>query len=191
VVNNNRLPIYLFWNKLFNNLCVKYKGNATFRVNDINPNLCTHLVYASADLDSVSYNIISGNNTIDIIQGTYSQFVGLKSINPNLKTMISIYGNTYDGYNYFSKMVASNACITSFVNSVVKFLQQYKFDGLDLAWDGPSNPTEKAGFSCLTRALRTAFNPYGYLLSASTPPNITVIQQGILPLQNSTSCYSD
>jgi len=158
------------------------KENATFGVNNINPDLCTHLVYASASLDNISYNIVSGNQTIDITQGAYSQFVGLKSKNPDLKTMISIFESSDDGKNTFSKMVTSNSRITSFLNSVVKFLQQYKFDGLNLDWEVPSTPTDKAGFANLSRKLRTAFNPYGYLLSASTPPNITNIQEGISPL---------
>lgn len=161
------------------------KENTTFGVKDVDPNLCTHLIYASASLSSKDYTIISGSLTIDIIQGTYSQFVGLKSKNPNLKTMISLYENSDDRANTFSKMVASNARINTFVDSVVKFLQKYKFDGLNLEWKWPSTPADKAGFASLSRKLRTAFDPYGYLLSASTPPKVASIRESIL------SCFEN
>ena len=104
----------------------------------------------------------------DINQGGYSQVVGLKSKNSNLKTMISVGGGGAVG---FSSMASSSANINTFVTSVVAFLKKYKFDGLDVDWEVPLT-AEKAAFSNLLTALRQAFGTT-YLLSvatASIPP---------------------
>jgi len=108
------------------------------------------------------------DNWADINQGGYSQFVGLKSKNSNLKTMISVGGGGVVG---FSSMAASSANINTFVTYVVAFLKKYNFDGLDVDWSVPLS-SAKVAFSNLLTALRTAFGTT-YLLSvatASIPP---------------------
>ena len=131
-----------------------------------NASLCTHVMYAFANLNG---NTIGVNDDFaDINQGGYSQVVGLKSKNSNLKTMISVGGGGAVG---FSSMASSSANINTFVTSVVAFLKKYKFDGLDVDWEVPLT-AEKAAFSNLLTALRQAFGTT-YLLSvatASIPP---------------------
>jgi len=116
----------------------------------------------------------------DISLGGYSNFVALKKQNSNLKTMISIGGwtDSTDGTNKYSKLVASSANIATFVDSVMIFLQTYKFDGLDVDWEYPSTPADKVGFVKLMQALRTAFNSKGYLLSAATTASVSGISAG-------------
>ena len=78
--------------------------------------------------------------------------------------MIAIGGATSAG---FSSLVSSSGNINTFVASVVAFLNQYNFDGLDIDWEYPIGASDKAGLSNLLITLRQAFGTK-YLLSAAT-----------------------
>jgi len=116
----------------------------------------------------------------DIDTGGYSKFVALKSKNPQLKTMIAIGGwdDSLDGK--YSILVSDSKNIAAFVQSVMGFLWQYKFDGLDLDWEYPTTPEDKIGFANLITALREAFQPMGYLLSAAVVCNAGKTDAGIV-----------
>ena len=95
--------------------------------------------------------------------------------------MISIggYTDSNDRSNKYSNLVANPAKITTFVSSVMAFLYQYDFDGLDIDWEYPSTTADKTGYSNLISALRTAFDTKGYLLSAAVPCNPTKVDNGL------------
>lgn len=151
-----------------------------FTVDHVDPTLCTHLMYAFAVLDGSTYRMKVYDTWADIDLQGYSKFVGLKAQNPGLKTMISVGGwtDSVDGTNKYSKLVSSRANIAAFVDSAVSFLQKYGFDGLDFDWEYPSTAADKAGYAQLIRALRAAFNPYGYLLSAAVAASAEKVEEG-------------
>ncbi|XP_057381178.1 chitotriosidase-1-like [Daphnia carinata] len=155
-------------------------GLGQYTVDNINPKLCTHLVYAFAVLDGATNKIKVYDTWSDIDLGGYQKFVALKAQNSKLKTMIAIGGwnDSNDGSGKYSALVASSAKITTFVNSVVALLQLYKFDGLDLDWEYPSTAADKAGFANLIVALKNAFTPFGFLLSAAVPASQFTIDAG-------------
>ena len=84
--------------------------------------------------------------------------------------MISVNG--FSGVDKYWELVTNNSNIDKFVNSTVAFLQQYKFDGLDWYY--------KAGESDINFlvALKNAFRPHGYLLSAIGSQFKNEIDQG-------------
>ena len=145
------------------------EGKGQFTVDDIDSNLCTHVLYAFAILDGVNYKIMIGDTRSDVTNKGYEKFVALKTKKPSLKVMISLGGwaDSNDVNNKYAKLVASPTHITTFVASAVEFIQRHKFDGLDLHWAFPSSTADvSSGVFNLVDALRKAFIPHGCLLSA-------------------------
>ena len=106
-----------------------------FGVDQIDPALCTHLVYSFAILDEITFQITPMTPAVDIGQEFYKKFTDLKSQNPSLKTMLAFGGwgdsNINDKY---SQLVSSSQNIETFVLSVVQLLVEFNFDGLDVDW---------------------------------------------------------
>jgi chitinase len=149
-------------------------------VDNIDPKLCTHMMYAFAVLNGTTNKIQIFDTWADIDNFGYQKFVALKNQNPKLKVMISLGGasDSNDGTGKYSRLVSSTTNINTFVSSAVSFLQQYKFDGIDLDWEVPSTPADKTGFKNWIIALRNAFQPLGYLLSAAVPVSAATIDAG-------------
>lgn len=63
----------------------------------------------------------------------YRRIEHLRDVNHNMKALISI-GGWNEGSDKYSQMASSPDSRKKFVNSVVKFIQTYKFDGLDVDW---------------------------------------------------------
>jgi chitinase len=84
-----------------------------------------------------------------------AQAVGLKTKNPNLKVLIAI-GGWNQGSLRFSDMARDNGKRATFVSSVVQFIQDRKFDGLDMDWEYPAGrdgrPEDKDNFVLLLQA---------------------------------------
>ena len=159
-----------------------YEGSAKFGVEDINPKLFTHLIYAFAIFDENNFSIKAFDNWNDIENEGFKKFTKLKRENKELKVMIAIGGwtdsQTIDNFKKYSALVASDRNIEKFVDSAVKFLKEYGFDGLDLDWEYPSTTQDKNGFSKLISALKSKFKPHGYLLSAAVPGSSDAITNG-------------
>ncbi|CAG2118127.1 unnamed protein product [Medioppia subpectinata] len=110
----------------------------------------------------------------------YRRIEHLRDVNKNMKALISI-GGWNEGSTKYSKMAANPGARKTFVNSVVKFLQTYKFDGLDVDWEfpgflaetgpdhdrTPGDPKDKQNYIELLRELKAALKPHNYLLTAA------------------------
>ena len=79
------------------------------------------------------------------------------------KAMISVGGG--GGGDGFAGIVASSANITTFVNSMVSFTNQYNLDGVDIDWEYPSTGTQANNFLTMMQQLATAMHNKGKLLS--------------------------
>lgn len=62
-----------------------------FTPENINPFLCTHIIYAFAGISS-KFELKPHDSNGDITQGGYRKFTGLKDYNKQLKTMIAVGG---------------------------------------------------------------------------------------------------
>lgn len=136
-------------------------GNGKFVVEDIDPFLCTHLMYAFAKVQNGK--VASDDTYLDLKEkgglGAYERFNKLREKNPQLKTLISV-GGWNEGSRKFSALAKKSANRATFVQSAVDFVQKYNFSGLDLDWEYPaqrdgSSPADKANFVLLLKELRT------------------------------------
>ncbi|CAL4069687.1 unnamed protein product, partial [Meganyctiphanes norvegica] len=172
----------------YTNWSVYRKGLAKFTPQNINPYLCTHLVYAFGGLTD-EFIVKPFDSYQDIEQGGYAKFNGLKQYNKGLKTLLAI-GGWNEGSGRFSELVSTAENRKIFVNSAIKHLRRYNFDGLDLDWEYPASrtgsvPEDRENYAALVKELRVAFQQEGrkikkgrLLLTMAVPAGQNYIDKG-------------
>ncbi|XP_026483657.2 probable chitinase 2 [Vanessa tameamea] len=149
-------------------------GEGKYGLADLEPSLCTHLIYSFAGLDESTMSIKSLDPWQDLEKdygkAGYKNLVSLKARYPHLKVTVAI-GGWNEGSSKYSAMASKPETRAKFVQSVMFFLNTYKFDGLDLDWEYPTkrggNPEDKANYVAMVKELKDAFEPYGYILTAA------------------------
>ncbi|CAH1795273.1 unnamed protein product [Owenia fusiformis] len=135
---------------------------AKFLPEDIDPLLCTHIVYAFANMEDHKLTPLDWNDPdSESGLGMFSRVNGLKAKNPGLKTLIAIGGWSF-GTEKMTAMLATRENRATFVRSAVDFVQEYNFDGLDLDFEYPgargSPAADRERFTSLCKELRQAFD---------------------------------
>ncbi|XP_022662425.1 chitinase-3-like protein 1 [Varroa destructor] len=149
-------------------------GDGKFPVEEIDPFVCTHLIYGFAGLgfDNRIKSLDSWNDLKENYgRGAFERFTtNLKAKNPRLKTIIAI-GGWNEGSIKYSAMAESPSSRKIFVDSVVEFCKKYNFDGLDMDWEYPASrggkSKDKQNFLALLRELKDAFKQDNLLLTAA------------------------
>ncbi|XP_074603802.1 chitotriosidase-1-like [Brevipalpus obovatus] len=148
-------------------------GRGKYPVENIDPFLCTHLIYSFSGLgyDNKIRPLDPWNDLPDNYgKGAFVRFVNLKKINPQLKTLLAI-GGWNEGSIKYSTMSKDPSARKIFVQSVLDLLEKYSFDGLDVDWEYPASrggrPEDRENFISLLSDLKEAFTPKGLLLTSA------------------------
>ncbi|XP_037028163.1 uncharacterized protein LOC119068609 [Bradysia coprophila] len=171
----------------YTNWSVYRPGTAKFNPQNINPYLCTHLIYAFGGFTKDNA-LKTFDKYQDIEQGGYAKFNGLKTFNKELKTILAI-GGWNEGSSRFSSLVASPQRRQEFTKNIIKFLRQNHFDGLDLDWEYPSfrggKPRDRENYAQFVQELREEFELESsktgrprLLLTMAVPAGIEYIKKG-------------
>ncbi|XP_043513827.1 flocculation protein FLO11-like isoform X2 [Frieseomelitta varia] len=172
----------------YTNWSIYRPGTAKFSPQNINPYLCTHLIYAFGGFTKDNA-LKPFDKYQDIEKGGYAKFTGLKTYNKNLKTLLAV-GGWNEGSSRFSPMVADPGRRREFVKNAVKFLRKNHFDGLDLDWEYPAfrdggKPRDKDNYASLVQELREEFEREAsktgrprLLLTMAMPAGVEYIDKG-------------
>lgn len=127
----------------------------------------THLNYAFAFVDPQSYGLVvmDSDTTEDLWQLT----VDTKRYNPNLKVFVAVGGWTFSDNGtatqpLLGEIASTEANRQRFADAVVRFLNTYGFDGLDLDWEYPGapdrggKPEDTENYTLLMKTLRSTFD---------------------------------
>lgn len=160
-------------------------GQGKYVPEDIDENLCTHIVYGFAVLNSNALTIKTHDSWADIDNRFYERVVAYKK--KGIRVTVAIGGWNDSLGSKYARLVLDPQARQRFIESVLAFCEKYGFEGLDLDWEYPvcwqvdctkGSPAEKAGFASLVRELSAAFKPKGLLLSAAVSPSKKVIDAG-------------
>ncbi|XP_050672534.1 probable chitinase 10 isoform X2 [Leptidea sinapis] len=157
-------------------------GSGKFTPSEIDPTLCTHIIYAFAVLDSTQLVLKPHDNWLDVENKFYEKVIALKS--SGVKVLLGLGGWNDSAGDKYSRLVNNVNNRRKFVVHALDFLNQYEFDGLDLDWEYPKcwqvecekgPASDKQGFTELVKELRGAFSRKGLLLSAAVSASKRVI----------------
>ena len=135
-VKGHNKQVVCYWGTWAN-----YRPNGgKFTPEDVDPDLCTNLIYSFAGLDSNEWEIKSLDAWMDLEDNYglagFKKATDLKRGRDHLKVTLAI-GGWNEGSTKYSQMSADPKKRQKFVNSAVLFLKKYNFDGLDLDWEYP------------------------------------------------------
>lgn len=161
-------------------------GRGHYTPEDIDPQLCTHVIYAWASLDNDSLHIASANYNADNKYNLYNRTLALKEVNRRLQVLLSL-GGRGSSVDKYSSLAANSTARRSFARHAATFVAEHRFDGLDIDWEHPScvggdcrdNTPDKRNFVLLLQDIREAFDTFSppLLLTAAIAGNVQVIRK--------------
>ena len=114
-------------------------GIGRYSPEDVNAELCTHLIYAFGSLKDNRLALSSDLNEeedLDVESNVHTRLQNLRSKNADLKIILAIGGWAF-GSTPFKELTSSIFRMNQFVYDSTEFLRNNKFDGLDIDWEYP------------------------------------------------------
>ena len=164
---------------------------------DLNLDGFTHMNFAFSFFDPSSFEItpMDANGA-----SLYSRFTALKSKKPSLQAWISVGGWSFTDpgptQTAFSDMASTSDNRKKFISGLIKFMDTYGFDGVDLDWEYPGaddrggKSQDTANYVSLAAELKAAFgSKYG--ISMTLPTSYWYLQHFDLPgIQKSVDWFN-
>lgn len=102
-------------------------------------------MYGFAGIDETNNKLKSLNENLDLDQGKghYRIITQLKRKYPGLKVLLGVGGNADPNREIYLQLLESSGGRIAFINSAYTLLKTYDFDGLDLAWQFPTNKPKR------------------------------------------------
>ncbi|CAG9861937.1 unnamed protein product [Phyllotreta striolata] len=142
-------------------------GNGKYTPENIDPNLCTHIIYSFLGLkaDGTIYHI---EDWLDLEGGNLEKFVALRNKNKNLKVLVALGG--WNHSKNFGAVAASPAARARFLKTSLELIERFGLDGLDFDWEYPtkrdgSSPADYQNFITLLKEFKEEFEKRGLLLT--------------------------
>ncbi|KAH8037392.1 hypothetical protein HPB51_009947 [Rhipicephalus microplus] len=162
------------------------QGRGHYTPEDIDPRLCTHIIYGFTSLDSDPLHHSDAEKIADVKFHLRNRTLALKTVNRRLKVLLSL-GGWYHGVGEDDRCwaFASNATARfRFAQHATTFVAKHRFDGLNVDWASFSggereDVPDKRNFVLLLQAIREAFDAYdpAWLLTAAISGNVDVIRE--------------
>ncbi len=118
---------------------------------DVNYSLYTHLCHA--------FVTAGPDGVINKGRGAPSRELTTQAHRAGVKVLISLGGWGWD--KQFAEIVSNPEAEARYVDGVVKMIDEFDYDGLDLDWEYPDTAKEVEGFERLTRTLRGRIDAIG------------------------------
>ncbi|RSL60097.1 hypothetical protein CEP53_005571 [Fusarium sp. AF-6] len=131
----------------------------------------THIYYSFAYIQPKTYKIVPMQDEKDgsLITETFTQFTALKRKNPSLRAVVALGGWTFNDNHtiwqpVFSDLASTSAKRATFVSELVKFMDRYGFDGVDIDWEYPGagdrggQPDDGENLTKLFKDIRAGFD---------------------------------
>ncbi|XP_023933224.1 chitotriosidase-1-like [Lingula anatina] len=151
---------------------------------NINASLCTHIIYAFANISAGGLKPDQWNDVLAKPNiGMYAKVNNLKVNNPDLKVLLAV-GGWEMGTAPFIAVSTTREKRQNFISGTVQFLRQHDFDGLDYDWEFP-DADSKSNFTALLKETNEKFESEAaatgkkkLILSAAVATGKWALEQG-------------
>jgi chitinase len=125
---------------------------------DIDPTLCTHIIYSYSVMDPDNLIIKPGDEWLDVEKNNFKSFIALKKKNPRLKALIAIGGwvDSQQNREAYNLVFNNDKVRSNFINNLMSYMNKWGFDGVDLSFEFPQI-NERQGYVTWVQKLREKF----------------------------------
>lgn len=129
----------------------------------------------TADVINVSFGYLNSDFTLDLREITPYLHAMLEARQNDTRVVLSIAGSSGDRLKYFSNAAKTVESRKKLASEIVKAVEKYHFDGVDLDWEYPgtidNKPSEAANYTALVKEIYTQLKQANedYILSAAIP----------------------
>ncbi|KAK8769157.1 hypothetical protein V5799_014378 [Amblyomma americanum] len=147
---------------------------ANYQLADVPLDMCTYVVLAFVGIDEQTFELKSVIPEYVEDERKYLEFTDLKNKHLYLKTMLAVGGWNQAG-EVFSNMTSTPENRAEFIDSVLRWMHDHDFDGLEIMWKYPGyerrggKPQDKQNFVLLLKELKAAFARRPLYLTAAVP----------------------